>query len=460
MSKQAKGDGKRRVAIVGSVVSGRSGNSWYGQYTGSASVMQAIGAAGDIEIYINSPGGSVFAGFEILNALNAAVTSGRKVDIYVSAMAASIASYISTGVKGATVYMAENAKLMFHAPWTYTMGSKTQLTDTADLLGKMEDDIARAIDSRGVKVDREWFAAGRAKWLSAAEAVAMKLADKIGNPPQALIEFVSKPEASSGGYRDEDFDDKAEKTKERGSARLSAADRFAATASFEGYLQSLAQEQFGEGTEISDLAEGSFRATKQDGSSALLKYRGDSLNIVAIDWESAAFAPKQEQNMSEQEKLDAAAAKAKTDAQLKADADAKLAAEQKAEADAKQKEEAAARAKADADAAQRAKDEADAKLKADAEVKAKAGLTDDMIAFAQKQYKVVRDAHIVTIKAAKGCEFMDEELAKYDLETLAKMAKLTAKADAPDAPAAKTDNTLIAPAPAAKGTGGSLPPPE
>ena len=78
---------------------------------GSESVLSQIGDSGDIDIYVNSQGGSVFAGFEIVNALNAAVTQGRAVTFYVSALAASIASYITSGVKGARVVMSDNAKL-------------------------------------------------------------------------------------------------------------------------------------------------------------------------------------------------------------------------------------------------------------------------------------------------------------------------------------------------------------
>ena len=87
-------------------------------------------------------------------------------------------------------------------------------------------------------------------------------------------------------------------------------------------------------------------------------------------------------------------------------------------------------------------------------------MTADMIAFAAKNYKAVRDSHIATIKACKTNRFTDEDLAKYDIEQLEKMADLVAKPDAKPATAGGVDNSLIAPAPVAKGTGGTLPPPE
>ena len=136
-TQNGKSGSTRKVLIVGTVVNGRSGYSgWYGRCAGSESVIEEIGSEGDIDVYINSPGGSVFAGFEMVNAFNAARDAGREVTIYVSAMAASIASYIACGVKGAKVYMSSNAKMMFHAPWTFVLGSKDELRDTSNLLEK------------------------------------------------------------------------------------------------------------------------------------------------------------------------------------------------------------------------------------------------------------------------------------------------------------------------------------
>ena len=473
MKTQAKTGGKRHVVIVGSIVSGRSGD-WFGRVTGTETVMKAIGTSGDIDVYINSPGGSVFAGFEILNALNAATSTGRAVTIYVSPMAASMASYITSGVMGAKVYMAANAKLMFHAPWTGVQGSKSQLLDTANLLGKMEVDIQTAIESRGAKCETEWFAAGRATWFSAKEAIAAKLADGIANPPPELLAVVTSPEALGYSMRDGEWDMSEEGDAAGGKPRrkISPADLYAASASFEGYLLTACEEHFpGETIEISDVAEGHFRMTKSDGSVALLNYRADSLNIVAIDWDSTGPESKLENTMktaeqikAEAEALAAAEAKAKADAEAaaKAESDAKAAAEAKAKAEADAVE---AKAKADAEAA--AKAESDAKAAAEAKAKAEAdaknvlpaGLTADMIAFAKKNYQAVRDEHIVAIKACKENTFSDAELGEFSIEMLAKMAKLSAK-PAAEGQIPGVDNSLTAPSKVSKGTGGTLPPPE
>ena len=466
---KTKGDGKNRVIIVGSVVSGRSGEDWFGRYTGSTSAIEEMGTSGDVEVYVNSPGGSVFAGFEILNAFKAAVAAGRSVHVYISAMAASIASYITTGIPGAKVYVAENAKLMFHAPWVGGIsGSKDQLRDYANLLEKMEVDIANAVSSRGAKAEADWFAAGRTKWISAKEAVAMKLADGVANPPQDLIMAAVKSPYSTT-YRD-GYEDSAENRKKTKNA-LSGVDMFAASASFEGLLKTECEAHFGKEVSVSDVAEGEFRATFEDGSSMLLKYTPDSLTIVAIDWEGATLSePERENHM-------------KTQAQLEEEAKAAGEAAEKAKADAAKAKEEADKAKADLEAAKaetaKAKEEAD-KAKADLEAakaeadKAKAdleaakakqipdGVTVDMLAFAQANYKPARDQYIATIKANKANDFSDEELNKQSIEFLGRLSKLSAAGSEPSPDGkAKADNSLTnPPSSKSKGTEATLPPPE
>jgi ClpP class serine protease len=54
-------------------------------------VCSADDALESVEVEINSPGGSVFAGAEMINAIKAAARDGREVEITVGAMAASMA---------------------------------------------------------------------------------------------------------------------------------------------------------------------------------------------------------------------------------------------------------------------------------------------------------------------------------------------------------------------------------
>ena len=275
MSKQNKTNttGTKMVGIVGAVTSGKSYDSfWCGKCTGSETVLNEIAGKEDIMVYINSQGGSVFAGFEILNGLKAAVTSGRKVDIYVSAMAASIASYIAIGVKGATVHVAENSKLMFHAPWGVAIGSKDEFRDYADLLEKMEEDLKAAVVSRGATPEDEWFAAGRMKWFSSKECIEKNLVDKIAEPPSDLIEAVT----SSASYSNE-WDDSMNRSEQSSSDNMfSKKNMFnvAAKIEFNGYIFSLCKEHYGEDKveHVSNVEKDTFELTFKDGSKSLLNY--------------------------------------------------------------------------------------------------------------------------------------------------------------------------------------------
>lgn len=440
---------KRRIGIVGSVISGKSFSGYFGKYTGSESVLEQIGNSGDIEVYINSQGGSVFAGFEILNSLKAAVVAGRKVDIYISPLAASIASYIGVGVKGANVYGSENAKLMFHAPWSCACGSKDQLRDYADLLAKMEDDLKDAVASRGVTAEDDWFAAGRMKWFSAKESLELKLIDEIKEPPAELISAVSAS-GTNGSYDDDDdmYDSADQNNTERSMLRI------AANMEFTGYLESLAQEHFGEDKikMVKDISATTFELIFQDGSKSLLNYTKDPLNIVNIEWESN---PKQtmENQMKDPKNPVKDVVTPGNDAGTVADP-----------------------ANGGDDGAfiegVTPTNSTPVVIKPEATVvntpvaekgALPAGMTEDMVAFAKKSYETTKNTYIATIKANKENQFSDEELNDLPMATIEKMANL-AKPATPVAgePAAPKADVTIVKVNDKKDTGnvGTLPPPE
>lgn len=95
-------------------------------------------AGGDsLTIRISSPGGSVLEGFAIMDALAA---YPGEVTTFGVGYVASIASVIL--LAGDKVKMAENAFLMVHNPWSYMEGDADELRKQADILEKMEMQIA------------------------------------------------------------------------------------------------------------------------------------------------------------------------------------------------------------------------------------------------------------------------------------------------------------------------------
>lgn len=136
-----------------------------------------LGDVADINLYINSPGGSVFEGVAIHNMLKrhkAAVT------VHVDALAASIASVIA--MAGDTIVMPKNSMLMIHNPWTFAMGNAAELRKVADDLDRIggsafQTYIQKAGDKLSETKLQEMLDAET--WLSADEAYEFGLCDLV-----------------------------------------------------------------------------------------------------------------------------------------------------------------------------------------------------------------------------------------------------------------------------------------
>ena len=80
--------------------------------------LRALGPVGELTVRINSPGGSVFDGVAIYNALK---RHEARLTVWIDGIAASIASMIA--MAGDEVVMPENAMLMLHDPSGLVMGT-------------------------------------------------------------------------------------------------------------------------------------------------------------------------------------------------------------------------------------------------------------------------------------------------------------------------------------------------
>ena len=128
-----------------------------------------------IHLRINSPGGSVVEGTAIYNALR---RHKGGVTVHIDALAASMASVIA--MSGSPVYIADNALLMIHNPWTVSMGESKDLRKEADLLDKLKSTLVNAY-TRKTGMDQAQVAEmmDAETWLDAVEAVALGVADAI-----------------------------------------------------------------------------------------------------------------------------------------------------------------------------------------------------------------------------------------------------------------------------------------
>lgn len=126
----------------------------------------------------NSVGGDLFDGLAMHNALRrlGARCTGR-----IDALAASAASVAVCGAH--KVVIAESAILMIHNPWTYAAGDAEDFRKVADVLDQTMEAIIAAYKAKAPNIDevelRRLVAAET--WLTANEALALGLADEIGD---------------------------------------------------------------------------------------------------------------------------------------------------------------------------------------------------------------------------------------------------------------------------------------
>jgi ATP-dependent Clp endopeptidase proteolytic subunit ClpP len=129
----------------------------------------------EIRLHINSPGGDVFDGLAILNALRN--HPARTVAI-VDGIAASAASFVAVGCD--EVIMARNSELMIHDAWGICAGNAADMQSMAEMLAKNSDNIAAIYAEKAGGDLAVWRAAMQAEtWYLAQEAVDIGLADKV-----------------------------------------------------------------------------------------------------------------------------------------------------------------------------------------------------------------------------------------------------------------------------------------
>ena len=128
-----------------------------------------------IDLHLNTPGGEVFDGIAIFNALR---QHPAEVHVTVDELAASIGSVIA--MSGDRIVMSRNSQMMIHDGLGMGIGNAADLRELADLLDKTSDNIASIYAERTGKDATHWRALMRAEtWYSADEAVAAGLADEV-----------------------------------------------------------------------------------------------------------------------------------------------------------------------------------------------------------------------------------------------------------------------------------------
>ncbi|MGS6483887.1 head maturation protease, ClpP-related [Enterococcus faecium] len=152
--------------------------------------MKELGEVSQINLHINSPGGSVFEGIAIGNMLR---QHKARVVAHVDALAASIASVIVASCD--EVIMPENSMLMIHNPWTISMGNAKELRKQADDLDKIaESSVVTYLAKAGEKLTEEKIKQimDEETWMSAQEAYNYGLCDVVESANQVAASISQK----------------------------------------------------------------------------------------------------------------------------------------------------------------------------------------------------------------------------------------------------------------------------
>ena len=133
-----------------------------------------------ILLKIHSPGGEVFDGNAIANALS---RHPGGFEAQIEGLAASMATVISLG--GRPVKMAENGFYMIHNPWGVTAGDATAMREQAELLDKIQTGIVNAYVAKSGQTAEQvqaWMDAET--WFTAQEAKDAGFVDEITDAHQ------------------------------------------------------------------------------------------------------------------------------------------------------------------------------------------------------------------------------------------------------------------------------------
>lgn len=153
-----------------------SDETWYGdEVTPELFRKELESGNGDITVWINSPGGDVFAAAQIYNML---MDYKGNVTVKVDALAASAASVIA--MAGTTVQMSPVAMMMIHNPMTVAIGDSEEMKKAGAMLDEVKESIMNAYEIKtGLNRTKVSHLMDAESWFNARKAVELGFADEI-----------------------------------------------------------------------------------------------------------------------------------------------------------------------------------------------------------------------------------------------------------------------------------------
>lgn len=165
-------EGGRTLYLDGEI----SDETWYGdEVTPELFRRELESGQGDITVWINSPGGDVFAAAQIYNML---MEYRGDVTVKVDSLAASAASVIA--MAGTAVLMSPVAMMMIHNPMTAAIGDSEEMKKAVAMLDEVKESIMNAYEIKtGLNRTRISHLMDAESWFNAKKAVEFGFADGI-----------------------------------------------------------------------------------------------------------------------------------------------------------------------------------------------------------------------------------------------------------------------------------------
>jgi len=148
--------------------------------------LQSTDPKKDIHMYINSPGGSVYAGFGIYDTMQ---LISNDVATICTGMAASMAANLLCGGAAGKRSALKHARVMLHQPSGGVQGPASDIEITARQILKIQQELYNLVAEHSGRTYQEVHnASDRDNWMTANEALEFGIIDEIHSPPvQSVI---------------------------------------------------------------------------------------------------------------------------------------------------------------------------------------------------------------------------------------------------------------------------------
>ena len=168
-----RNEGEKRILLLDGEI---SDETWWGDEITPQMFRSELNAAeGDIDLWINSPGGDCYAAAQIYNML---MEYKGNVNVKIDGIAASAASVVA--MAGSTVEISPLGMLMIHNPMTVSIGDTHEMERTITFLAEIKESIINAYEIKTglsrAKISRLMDAE---TWMNAKKAVELGFADSV-----------------------------------------------------------------------------------------------------------------------------------------------------------------------------------------------------------------------------------------------------------------------------------------